>query len=202
MARKNEQLAEEQKRADEQREALPKEAQEQLAKAEERRHAAPEAAPVGVDGSPMTPYEANEAARFEDQNEVEARIDEAGADVPRFDAAGNPTTVDAEELLVGSATQTTYPGLQINPYPPTDYGTNVIIIADLTTDPTLGQRGLVAGDPMPPENAVHDLRETDNVNDPKDYSRVFRPVQDAIIAARRDKYPTQVGSFPAVEPPS
>lgn len=158
----------------------------------------------------LTPFEASEVARFEGQNEVEAEIDAASAGQPAFDAAGNPNVVDTGELILGSATVTTYPGLVPNPYPPTDFGANPIVAtggvgtnaSDLVTDPTLGQRGLVAGDPMPPENNVYDVRETDGLIDTKDYCRRFRPVNDVIVAAARNKYPTQIGSFPAVEPPA
>jgi hypothetical protein len=159
----------------------------------------------------LTPFEAGQVARFEDQNELEARIDAAGADMAPFDKAGNPTVVDAEELLLGVGTQTTtYPGLVPNPYPPTNYGTNAIVTSggigsnasDLVSDPTLVTRGYVAGDAMPPENNVYDIRETDNVNDTKDFMRRYRPVNDVIVAANRNKYPTQIGGFPAVEPPA
>lgn len=110
----------------------------------------------------------------------------------------------------GSDTVTTYPGLVPNPYPPTDYGTNNLIVSgggfgttgvDLTDDPLLATAGLVVGDPMPPENNIHDTIETDGVVDTKDWSRTLHLPNDAIVDAARDKYPTQLAGFPAVEPP-
>jgi hypothetical protein len=111
----------------------------------------------------------------------------------------------------GSDTETGYPGLDPNPYPPTDFGTNNLIVSgggfgttgvDLTDDPLLAALGLVVGDPMPPENNIHDLIETDGVDDLKDFNRRLRVPNDIIDEALRAKYATQIsGGYPAVEPP-
>jgi hypothetical protein len=121
--------------------------------------------------------------------------------------------VEERKPLVGygSDTETGYPGLVPNPYPPTDYGTDNLIVSgggfgtsgvDLTDDPLLAEAGLSVGDPMPPENNIHDLIETDGLDDPKDWSRTIHLPNDAIVDAAREKYPDQIaGGYPAVEPP-
>ena len=187
----NEAVEAEQAQADEVRANMPAAQRKALEATEERRNATTGHREVGPDGSELTQFEVDQNARFEDQNELEARIDDAGADQPQFDAAGNPTTVNAEELLVGSATVTNYPGLQINPYPPTDFA-YVLVAGDITADPELTTRGFVAGDAAPPENNFADLRETDNVNDTKDFMRRYRAPNDAIVAANRNKYPSGI----------
>lgn len=110
----------------------------------------------------------------------------------------------------GSDTVTDYPGLTPNPYPPTDYGTDNLIVSgggfgttgvDLTDDPLLAALGLEVGDPMPPENNIHDLIETDGVDDLKDFSRRLRVPNDIIDEDLRSKYPTQLDDYPEVEPP-
>lgn len=110
----------------------------------------------------------------------------------------------------GSDTETDYPGLVPNPYPPTDYGSDNLVVSsggfgttgdDLDDDPLLAELGLDYGDPMPPENNIHDLIETDGLDDTKDFSRQLRLPNDAIVDAARAKYPTQLSGFPPVEPP-
>lgn len=109
-----------------------------------------------------------------------------------------------------SDTVTDYPGLVPNPYPPTDYGTDNLIVSgggfgttgvDLTDDPLLDTLGFEVGDMMPPENNIHDLIETDGLDDEKDFSRRLRAPNDLIVEARREKYPTQLAGYPDVEPP-
>ncbi len=151
--------------------------------------------PMGPEGVALTDFERESNWFFKEQNEAEKQIDQIQ---PSREAqalfAGevvNALQVGGGELgPVGSATVTTYVGETINPYPPTDYGTNAIVAGDLTTDPVLAQLGLVATNPMPPENNVHDIRETDGRIDTKDYSRRLRAPNDIIVESRRTKYPS------------
>jgi hypothetical protein len=151
--------------------------------------------PMGPEGAPLTDFERESNWFFKQQNAAEKKID---AIKPSRESqalfAGTPVnvfqTAEAGDLNVGSATVTTYVGETINPYPPTDYGTNAIVAGDLTTDPILANLGLVAGNPMPPENNVSDIRETDGRIDTKDFMRRLRQPNDLIVESRRTKYPS------------
>ncbi len=149
--------------------------------------------PLSNEGAPLTDFERESQWFFKEQNEAEKEID--GVEVSREAQAafaGTPVNVFQSGDLgpVGSATITTYVGEVIHPYPPTDYNAPAITAADLAADPSLGEAGLVAGNPMPPENNVHDLRETDGRADTKDYMRRLRKPNDFIIEANRTKYPS------------
>lgn len=152
--------------------------------------------PLSNEGAPLTVFEQESQWFFKEQNEVEKQIDEL--EISRESQAlfaGTPVnvfqTAEAGELgPVGSATVTTYVGETVHPYPPTDYNAAAIIAGDLTADPVLAELGLVVGSPMPPENNVHDLRETDGRVDTKDYMRRQRKPNDLIVEARRTKYPS------------
>lgn len=156
--------------------------------------------PLSNEGAPLTVFEQESQRFFGAQNELEAQIDAievdpnqqqvfAGTDVNVLQAAGS------ELGPVGSATVTTYVGETIHPYPPTDYNAAAINEAtngDLTADPILAEMGLEEGDPMPPENNVHDIRETDGRADTKDFMRRQRAVLFPIDETRRAKYPAGV----------